>query len=450
MTIGNYISSENIYTAQGLREQVLDYTDWAGLYKTPTSFALFSAMGNITTVNNPKIKMNETTGFPRRAKATVDFTTVAAGSSGTIDLDTCTTNVLKNEYLAVGDMIRINGYDADDGDERESALIRIVEKNGTQLIYKTLHSTDGSNSTTWDISVQGGTYLHVTNAQDYTSSAPESKTIYPSQRDNWTQLYRFAYGVTEDMESSDKYFDATRLQNSREAEDRLYGAINADLMFSVAPLKPGADESGGVSGTGGEEGVMGGLPYLLGCDDLSASNTIYHSVAYAALDAANARTFIAGLYDWSDKFKSTGGLLYAITSKSMRAYIREAILYTGDVLTRGKVELPMLSFYYDEMDLGDIRIRLVVDDVVSSGSAPYITDGTVHVHTNLFMMALDMSTVGLGYRNRKDQGIMAPKNVPIGQIRNEYKYEAEWVAELTCAITRQDRNGVFFVSAAYT
>jgi hypothetical protein len=330
----------------------------------------------------------------------------------------------------------------------ESVLIKVVDKVGGNLICKTLYSSSTAAVTFDAVGAAGSSFIHLTDSEDLSGSAPEGTTLYPTQRKNWTQLYRHAYTVTEDMESADKFFSNTRLNNSKEAEELLHGSINHDLLFSLAPLKAGANETGGATGTGDGSQFMGGVPWMLGTDNLSLSQTIYHSVAITATGtlstAAEGIALIDGLYSWADKFKSAGGMLYGLTSKTMRARIRRAIMLSGDTLTRGKVELPSLTFFYDELDLGDIRLRLLVDDDLSSGSPMYVTDGTAYLYQNHVILALDTSTLGLIYRNRKDQGIMAPKNVPVGKINNEYVYRAEWVAELTCGITRQDKNGVFF------
>ena len=40
---GSLISADTIYTAGQVREQILNYTNWAGLNYKPNSYALFTA-----------------------------------------------------------------------------------------------------------------------------------------------------------------------------------------------------------------------------------------------------------------------------------------------------------------------------------------------------------------------------------------------------------------------
>lgn len=452
LTVGSLITSEDIYTEQGLKEQVINYSDWAGLYRTPTSFALFSHFGTINTNNNGKILMNNATGMPRKATAGADITVAAVGSVVIIDISTITSALFSATNLREGHMFRVNGWNTAGTPVRSSALIKVTNVVGTDVYFKTLSITS-TGSYVFDFnSTKGVTVVHLTNSEDLSGQAPESTTLTPTQTYNWSQLYRFPYGVTSDMESSDKHFTNERINNSMEAKDQLFGAINHDLLFSAVPLKPQSAESGGAAGTGDNSSVMGGLPWLLDMADLSSSSVVSHSIEYTAITTqALALDVLDGLMDWADKFGSTSGVLYGLTSKTMRAFIRRAIMLAGETMIPGKVMLPDLSIYYEEINLGDVSIRLVCDEDLSTGSAPLISDGTTYVYKNYFIIALDLSTVGISYRNRvavKDNplsGIMAMKLADIPQIRNGLTYEAEAVAELTCGITRKDRNGIFYL-----
>lgn len=447
MTLGNYISGDDIYTADGIKEQVLNYGDWAGYYRTPTSFALFSAMGNIDVVKNGKELMNVTTGIARKASLASDTAFPVVGSVVDLDIATKTGSVMVNEQLQVGQVLIFSGYIGTAKGDRATVIARIVAPVGSFWRFKVLHATTGT-TTAFDFnSTRGSTFVALSDAKDLGGSAPASSTVYPTQRANWTQLFRHSYGVTEDAASQENLFNDIEMENSKESEDLLYASINNALLFNLAPIKPQQTE-GVYVGTGDDSSLMGGLPYLLGCEDLSASQAISHGDNYVAItDLATARAFMTELYNWADKFKNTGGTFYGLTSKAMRAYIRTAALYSATSFLDGKIALPTLDIHYMEIDLGDIKIRLVVDEAFSDGAAPFIYDGTDYLHENLFIFALDMSTVGLIYRNRDKQGIMAPKNTPIEQIRNQFNTENEWTAELTCGMSRVDRNGVFFMKA---
>jgi len=447
---GSLITGVELYDAGSLREQVLNYTDWGGLYTYPTSFAMFSKLGAMGTSPNSKITYNNTTGVKRIITAAANCIVAAPAASVSINLDTVSGETINDDYR-VGDAFQINGYTSDTVTTKESAVVIIIDSDPAGgWICKTLWTSTAAGITFDFDSTAGDTLLSLTNSEDYNGAAPEAISIAPTQGYNWMQLYRQPYGVTNTAESSDKLFGNMRSITSKEAESRLFGSLNHDILFSNTTLKPKGDESGGASGTGGGFGMMGGLPYLLGASALQNSTAKYHAFAaeFSPTTAAHGAAIIGAYYDFCDKFNDSGKSLLFVTSSSMRKLLRQAVTLTGTTMYTGEYILPdATKIYFEEINFGNMSLKFVVDGALGNENAPYITNGTTYASKNFFGYALNMEHVGISYRNRKDYGIMAPKDFVIDQIRNKYQFESEWVAECTLGMVNQHEHGILYFNA---
>ena len=450
------ISFNDIYTEQGINEQILAYPNWGGLYTVPTSFALWSKLGNIETSMNPKLLIPRQTGVKRIYTATADFTTAAAGSVVAINFETAFGTGSHSQFRK-GNMVHINGYDATTYASKSYALVELVSDvgDGANWNCKTIASYAGSTASSaisWDaVGAKGNTYASLTDNQLWNSSAPEALSITPEFREQWCSLKRFSYTVDNVLAGTDTYFTNKWENTSNEAESMLLGAFNHDLLFSTTPVKDNSADSVTLVGTGKNSSLFGGLPWMLQTTDLSASSCVtrYGSAARPTTlsnpSEAESRAIMSALYTISDQFDGLNGALLALTSTNMRALIRDVANTLGVDNYAGEIALPNITVYYQEIDLGGVKIRMVVDEALNNENGPYIYDGTNLVFANYFMYILDPRYMGFSYRVRDKFGIMVPSNLDIEAINNELSERKEWRAEGMPALWNQRRHAVFFL-----
>ncbi len=457
-----FVTGEEIYSAQTLKEQVMNETDWAGAEITPYSFALFNALGSVDSVKNDHFLINDTIGTDRYFVATANVVAAAQGSS--IEINIGSVSAQSNNQFRPGMGFVISGFTSTTYASRADVLVRIEAKGpGGGWICKTVWvkkggGTPATTATTFDYdSTKGSTYFYIVDSEDLNGSAPMASSWYPSQRYNYTQLIRVPYGWENDMASQTNLFGNLKANTMKEAEAIAIGAAEHAMLFGQAAVKRGTADSSGVTsgalGSGGEETYTGGIPFLLGCSDLSATKTKYHGIDYDysgftsgfPTTEAAAKYAYRALRDFSDKMQATSEPLLGLTTKKMRSWIVEICGFFGYRSIPGRLSLPGLDVYYEEIDLGDIRIRMVCSDEMSGGRFPQVFDGSNFAYDQFAMFVLNPNHIGIRYREREEYGIMALRDLPLEQLRRELKYESEIMMEFGVGLEHRHKHGVFYL-----
>jgi hypothetical protein len=456
---GSLISADTIYTAGQVREQILNYTNWAGLNYKPNSYALFTALGTVAISDNNNIVINDDTGFYTRfnvLSGAGDIIIPALGGVVNLDFDTLVaagTNVLFREGMC----FHIFGWSGATHDDRITAQVVIVAPAATGWTVKTIatqSSAASDGSVTFDNDAREGTVLVLSESSDKKGAAPSSLSLTPTSSENWLQYYRFPYGWSDDMISQDNHFGNVKENTAMEAESLMFKSFNNDMLFSKAPKKHNAT-LGTIVGTGLDKCFQGGLPYFMGAAALHDSDVKSHylSLAYAATGvtpttAAEGWAIINALQEWADKFESGGKTLLCICSTDFRNIIRRAAQLTGTVFYEGEIMIPTMAVDYQEIKLGHIKIRLVVDDEMEGNIAPFISKTvgvtTHYCYKNLYCYAVDPDYIGICYRRRKGDGIMAPNSFAIDQERNRKQEEHEYTMEGCLGLWHKRKHGMFF------
>lgn len=460
-----FVTGETIYSAQTLKEQVMNETDWAGAEITPYAFAAFNALGSVETTNNDHFLINDTIGTNRYFVATANIATAALGAS--IEIVMANISGEADAQFRPGMAFIVEGFTSTTYLSRASVTLLITGKgpNGgwicrTMVIRK---ASAAVTATTFAYdSTKGSTYLYLTDAEALNGAAPQASTWYPTQRYNYTQLIRIPYGWENDMASQNNLFGDIKANNMKEAEALVLGAAEHMMLYGQAAVKRGTADSSGVTsgalGSGGNETMTGGIPFLLGCNDLSATKTKYHGfkidvagtpttgflAGYPTTEAA-ARQGYKALRDFADKMQPSTRPHLCLTTKAMRSWVTEVFGWLGYRSIPGRISAPGLDIYYEEIELGDIRFRMIVSEEMSGGQFPFVFDGTNYVYDKFGMFVLNPNHIGIKYRNRDEYGIMAMRDLPLEQLRRELKYESEIMMEFGVGLSHRHKHGVFYL-----
>lgn len=473
-----FVTGEQIYTAQSLREQVMNETDWAGAEIRPEAFALFNALGTVEPTKNDHFLINDTIGADRYFKAlNADVATAALGASVEINFATVNTNIANNMFRP-GMGFVIEGYTGTTYATRASVGV-LITGPGTLggWICKTVwirKAAAAITATTFDYNAVVGsganqvvleTWLYLTDAEALNGAAPMASSWYPTQRFNYTQLIRVPYGWENDMASQANLFGDLKANTMKEAEALALGSAEHMMLFGQAAVKRGAADTTGVTtgalGSGGNETFTGGIPFLLGSTNLSTTKTKYHGLridtagtpttgflqAMPTTEAA-ARQCYGALMDFADKMHTTSEPLIALTTKAMRKWILQTFSFFGYHSREGVIEVPGMPIYYTEINLGSLKFRLVVSDELSAGNFPWIFDGTYYALNDFGMFVLNPRHIGIKYREREEYGIMAMRDWPLEPLRRELKYESEIIMEFGVGLEHRHKHGVFYLYGA--
>ncbi len=446
----------------GVINTVLNGTNWSGLEVKPNSFVLANAFGSVQNTGNTNFDIYGMMGIKPKYTAIADLETPDVGDSDSIEMHTIFGTGVDLEFRA-GEMLIVNGYSHATAPTKASALLLITAiDTSTHVATVTCLRTSTGSAVIFLAAAAGGSTVASRSENDtWGGSAPDSFSVEPNKIRQYMGLMRVPYGYKDTTISQQNDFGDLAGNTEREAENLLHHNLENMFMLSEAPLKENATDTiygTSIVGTGGDRSYAGGLPWLLGCSNLSLSETKYHNVNIGttatvaglidACDTTEGKSVINGLYDWAMKFNTGGDVLMAFTSGDMMSLIRKSAAYFGTTFFDGQIALPNLTIFYKEIKLGNISIRLINSDVLSGQNAPVIYDGTNYGYRNYFLFAINPSFWGLSYHMSKKDGLMVPANFEIPAVRRIRQEEFEYTAACAPALWNQHRHGVFFISTS--
>jgi hypothetical protein len=249
-------------------------------------------LGNIKTISDPKVLMQNRTGVKRIHTPEVNLTVGALDASVAIDFDIVFGGDAAANLMRPGMGIEVKGLDTT---PLPVTVALIIGTNVAGNVYncRTVSVTKGGAipATTATTFVALKYDIHITSVENYKGAAPAGFSVTPDFTENWVQFMRFSYEADPITEGSNKIFEGLKKNSSIEAESLLYGSIEYELLCSHETLRPinsGTSIGGTTRGLPFYGGKLGGIPMLLGTKDLSESECQSYTVEIAALDATVA------------------------------------------------------------------------------------------------------------------------------------------------------------------
>jgi hypothetical protein len=486
-TTGMPISAYQIYDAGLARDHVLFNTQWSGRYVTPTSFMLLAGLGQFQPSDNAEIKMFKKTGIRTKwmvPTTTADWTPTATGTNmAGIVFDTVFGLTGCDATLRVGLGFIIEGYTntlAGSGIAQQAQLT-IVGGNAIVGWDCRVDYCSSAGATAFDFSSDmGNTSLSVVGSEAYVGQAPQGFSLTPETFSNWHQYFRVPFNWEHKAISQDNLFSNIEENTRAEAHAHLLAQINEMILASRQPARFGATDAF-YTGTGDKRTRSGGLPYLIGygTDVLSMDGNCWNTkrfvsqtspdLAHVQPTAAEAQAFLDDMYVFGNRFPLDPRPYVGICSADFSEMIRRCVARSGinASYSAGSIKFPTLELPYQEIDLHNIKLRLINDQQMSNsdphGMVRYsgawttalggngLTAAQNQVYAGNVMPVFVPTDLALSYANDKapgGDGIRVPNYKPITAVRNPNMTEVEHFAELTVIIRDQLKAGVFHQRAA--
>jgi len=439
------------------RTFVLQMTDYTGLHTMPRSFVLLNKLGNPKVITDPKIYMEQRTGVQRMHSPSVALTIPARDAVGAIDFDLYLSNGVA-DIIRPGVAFEIAGYETNDSAPAAATIIIQNQISGNTYNVRTVSVTRAAAAVTASTFTASMFTMYLTSLEPWKDAAPSGFSIATDYIENWVQFYRFTYEADPMTDDANKVYQGLKMNTAKEAESILYGSLEYSLLCShetMSPNKSSTSLGGTTRGLPFYGGKMGGLPMLLGTNDLSDSNVKSHTVVsnYSTVDtvAANAATctaIINGFRDFAMEFNDSGRLLGFCSGEMIRLVeVASAAAYGANVNQVPKyIEFPRFNIYGVELQLGRRSIDLVEVGALDSGMQHRVYDGTYYANRNWFIYCIDPTLFSMCYHNHSVYGMGLPNSFMIEQVRNAGNFENEWRAMMTCGMLDPHKHGVFMVN----
>ncbi len=440
---------QDLFDNERFVEQVANFYNWNRLYSNASFFTLLMNLGKVGFQNSTEVLINTDTELPNYFTGAAGNSIAIPGldktSSSFIDLNTFAGETNLDEFH-IGDAFFVKGTSdgtgaGSDGDVIE-ALVRIVDISSGNVKFKTLQMTD--DSTTDDVLDDDEVTVEFirTKIDEYSNDAPDYTKFRPGKDYNHFCMKRLSLGASKVELASEATYDNSLNPMMMDQNDMLNMYIDRDILYSKTS-RPAADSAfRGGTGTGGDYGIMKGIPGFLGCDDLSSSDAISSIVAAGEFDYWKLAEFAA-------KFTIGNSMKWAICSPSFSVKLAKVALESMDVSVANRtIEFPRFTLNYKQYTIGPITFNVIIDRNLARFT-PVISDGTNTVDGDQFMFVVDDEFIELLFFDLKaNGGIMSPKLVDLrpenqnGTLAEKY----EWRSMPSMKMSRIGAHGVFGVA----
>ena len=452
LSISKLLASSQEY----LRPYILGLTDYTSLYTMPRSYILLQKLGNVETFSDPKLLIERRTGIRRMHSPAVILHCPALNDTTPIDFDMYLSNGVAS-LVRPGMLFEVSGLC--DGDTPAHFSLHVENRVvGNTYNVRTVSTVQDAGATA-DAKMAASSYtMYLSSLEDWSDMAPQGFSIAPDYTENWVQMIRFSYKLNGMTASANKIFSAIKQNSDAEARDLLFGALEYSFLNSPYPCAPDSAQTsiGGTTvGLDFDGGKMGGIPFLLGTSDLSASNTKYYgqTVAYNTLAGilgstdGTANNIVTGLREWAMQFNDEGRLLAFCSGEMIRLLEGVSAMAFGANLQQVPryIEFPEFSIYGRDINLGRITITLVEVGALDSGTTHFVYDGANYANRTWFIYAIDPMLFHTYYHQHEVLGTGVPNPFKIEQYRSAGSIEEEWRARVTCGLLDQHKQGVFFL-----
>jgi len=473
---GMPISAYQIYDAGLARDHVLFNTQWTGRYRTPTSFMLLAGLGQFQPSDNAEIKMFRKTGIRTKWLATADWTPTATGTNMAGVLFDTIVGAGCDATLRVGCGFIVDGYGPGAVGAGTPQQTHLTIVGGNAIVGWDIRIDYSSGVAAYTAaSANGATEFSLVGSESYVGQAPTGFSLTPETYSNWHQYFRVVFNMEHKALSQDNLFANIEENTREEAHGNLLSQINSMILRSRQPARFGATDAS-YTGTGDKRTRSGGLPYLIGygTDVLTMEGKCWNTKRFAmqttsALNLAQptaleASAFIDDMYVWGSRFDLEPRPYVGICGAEFSEVIRRCLVRSGinASYSEGSIKFPALELPYQEINLRNIRLRIVNDQEMTQTephglvrySGNWTTalggNGLTAAQNNVFggymMPAFIPTDMALSYANDKapgGDGIRVPNYKPIASVRNPNMTEIEHFAELTCILRDPLKAGIF-------
>ena len=475
---GAPVSAGQITDLGMAHDHVLFNTQWVGRFNTPITAMLLMNLAKASATRNKEVLMIKRTGIQQKFTAIADFTVTAIGTiMPNVHFDTyCGAGV--DAFLREGLGFTVDGYSntiALSGVLRHSELTIV---SGDPVAGWNVRVDYTSAAGTYDFnSDMGITAFTIVGSEPYYGQAPASLSLTPEYYKNFHQYFRVPFTYEHKAVAQDNWFLDIPGNLRTEAHGFLLRQMNDALLRNVRPMKDNASDTSAaigsetaLYGTAAKRTRMGGLPWVIGYG-VDANNVEGHvwntkrwaaqtsfDMALADPTAAEARAFLGDLFTWGSMFDIDPRPYLGLIPTNFREMIRRVLVNSGynQSYSEGTIKLPQTDLFYQELDLHNIRIRMVVDQSMdSSDPHGYVrysaglggaTVALSQVFAGNMMPTFCPTDLGISYAiddAPNGNGIRVPNVYPIDPVRNPNGTEMEETTEFTLVGDNRHKMGIF-------
>lgn len=474
---GAPISAGNITDVGMAHDHVIFNNQWVGRFTTPITAALLMNLAKVSATRNKEVKMIKKTGIQNKYTAVAAITPTAIGTiMPNLHFDTyCGAGV--DAWMREGFGWSIDGYTGNAG----AGVVQHTELtivSGDPIGGWNCRVDYTSGTAAYSIaSDMGVTAFTLVGSEPYYGQAPSSISLSPDFYSNYHQYFRVPFTYEHKAVAQDNWFMDIPGNTRTEAHGLLLRQINDAILRNARPVQDNANDTGAALGsetllwgTNSKRTRMGGLPWVIGygIDANAIEGHIWNTkrwalqttsaMALADPTAAEARAFIGDLFTWGSMFNNDPRPYLGLIPTNFREMIRRVLVNSGynTSYSEGVIKMPQMDLFYQELDLHNIRVRMVVDQSMDStephGMVRYTAalGGASLANSQVFagnmMPTFCPSDIGISYAiddAPNGNGIRVPNVYPIDPVRNPNGTEMEETAELTLVGDQRNKMGVF-------